>query len=415
MSKENLANQKMGELAASKARNVWPDGWFVSNGEKIEGPFSAEEVFEKEFGKNILDPKSSGSSEVLVSRKGFKKWYRKDDLGRLFHDGSTIDKEVEESLKGDLLSELSQMESILSSVSPGDIASDIDGLNDKKSDRKEKIVVKKTLGPEALSNAPKKPFSGSSNKSLKKIVGAESESKAISESLKKASKKAARSVATKSLSKSVSKKATKKVAKKIAKATEDLQDKKLIKDTLISDNSKANSSGYESTEIEPTGIEHRREVAKEAASKVKNFTPSSKNAFSYYHMILRGRLRLGNIYTPLAVAFTGLLTLGFSSASFITSSYRDVDWHIDPKSQKNFSFISKLLMCLPLINVIYFLKLAFKVEEMEMQNSYRSVNKFLTAVFSLVPGLAQFYLQKVINNHWRLHALSVMKKEGAYE
>lgn len=362
----------------ANTKDIWPDGWFISNGDAIKGPFSAEQVFEKNIADSFDDFTHTRSDLILVSRKGFKKWYVKDDLTKLYLEGSSLSSEVEKSFKEDLKSELRQIEDILSSVkdkNPSKAASEPERKN---------IVVKKTLGPSALSNASprKSEVLEKERAALEKVAGASFEP----------------------VNKGIS--AAKKVAKKVAGSTEDLQDKKIIADAYKA-SVKADNNDHKSS-----NIEKRRSEAKLAASEVRNFTPSKENSFSYYHMILRGRLRLGDIKKPSGELFKSLLCLGLNTPFYITSAKREVMWHIDPANKVNSSFFKSLLMLIPILNLVFYKNLANDIIEMEKQNNYKSVSVAVTLLLSLVPPFANFYLQKKINNHWRLHALCVMKKES---
>ena len=371
-------------------RNIWPDGWFVSSGKKVKGPFTASEVFDEKT--NILDPSDKKNEHVLVSRKGFKKWYPKDDLRQLYKGESAIDNEIEESLRKDLLAELSQIESILESVSKPEVPKQSSG-----------VVVKKTVGMEVFSAKPGVEASDR-NKTikLKSILGASAEPGEKMRPVNQSTKVASKTVAVKTVTKSMVNSVTRDIAKKVAGSTEDLQDKKIIRDGLSTKESNTDRDG----------IEQRRKIAKEAAEQIKNFTPSPENALSYYHMILQGRLRLGNLDMPTSVFLKGFTSLGFSTVGFITSKFGEVEWHVDASIKTKFHLLSKMLMVFPVMNIFYITKLANKIIEMESQNKYQATSILLTVLYSFIPGLACCYLQAKMNYHWRLHAMSSLKKDA---
>ena len=66
--KKHRNNRKKNTNLVHSSASIWPDGWFVSNGDEIKGPFSAEQVFIEELDFHAVE------SALLVSRKGFKKF-----------------------------------------------------------------------------------------------------------------------------------------------------------------------------------------------------------------------------------------------------------------------------------------------------------------------------------------------------
>ena len=70
-----------------------------------------------------------------------------------------------------------------------------------------------------------------------------------------------------------------------------------------------------------------------------------------------------------------------------------------------------LLASIPVLNILFYKKLTDAVIEMEEQNNYRATSMPLALLCAVIPGLANLYLQSKINNHWKLHALSVMSKD----
>lgn len=65
----------MSELRTEAAG--WPDGWYIYENGKVEGPFVAAEAFGR--GSEASDGKPR-----LVSRKGFSQWYALKDLSEIF-------------------------------------------------------------------------------------------------------------------------------------------------------------------------------------------------------------------------------------------------------------------------------------------------------------------------------------------
>lgn len=103
---------------SEQAKNVWPDQWFVSDGTKIQGPLSAEETFSarnkvSELFSN-LDAKQL-ESRILVSRKGFTKWYEYREPHNLYLNGRVSSNTIVANLRSEILNELDRMKTLLPS------------------------------------------------------------------------------------------------------------------------------------------------------------------------------------------------------------------------------------------------------------------------------------------------------------
>ena len=55
----------------------WPDGWYVYDNGRVDGPFTADETFK-------MDLETASGKPRLVSRKGFSQWYALKDLSEIF-------------------------------------------------------------------------------------------------------------------------------------------------------------------------------------------------------------------------------------------------------------------------------------------------------------------------------------------
>lgn len=55
----------------------WPGGWYIYENGKVEGPFAAEDAFQR-------STETPDGKPRLVSRKGFSQWYALKDLSEIF-------------------------------------------------------------------------------------------------------------------------------------------------------------------------------------------------------------------------------------------------------------------------------------------------------------------------------------------
>lgn len=70
-------------------QSAWPDGWYVYDNNKVEGPFTASQTFAR-------DAMSGDGKQVLVSRKGFTQWYALKDLAEIFKMTDNLGRRVSE-------------------------------------------------------------------------------------------------------------------------------------------------------------------------------------------------------------------------------------------------------------------------------------------------------------------------------
>ncbi len=97
-------------------KNVWPDQWFVSDGLNIEGPLTAIDAFSSvEKVSEIFNAieKSKISTQLLVSRKGFTKWYKYSELHNLYIHGRAESQSIVANLRNDIILEIDRMKTLL--------------------------------------------------------------------------------------------------------------------------------------------------------------------------------------------------------------------------------------------------------------------------------------------------------------
>ena len=148
------------------------------------------------------------------------------------------------------------------------------------------------------------------------------------------------------------------------------------------------------------GKSQATEQAKE--SQNNKSTDSVQQSLAYYHLTLKGRLRLGALHNPLTLIFKMLITFGYGWKSWYEQAMIECSYHIDdPNALENLKGAWKVMIPGPHLFKIY--SLARIVLQMEVQNHYRRTSPLLSFLLSLVPPLAVLYLQSAINKHWRLH------------
>jgi hypothetical protein len=74
---------------ALQNQSEWPDGWYVYDNNKVEGPFTASQAFAREA-------MTGDGRQVLVSRKGFTQWYALKDLAEIFKMTENLGRRVAE-------------------------------------------------------------------------------------------------------------------------------------------------------------------------------------------------------------------------------------------------------------------------------------------------------------------------------
>jgi len=77
----SIANQQ--DVAA-----VWPDGWYLYENGKLNGPLSADHAFSQR-------PDCDDGSPRLISRKGFSQWYPLQDFAALYRLSESMAQKVE--------------------------------------------------------------------------------------------------------------------------------------------------------------------------------------------------------------------------------------------------------------------------------------------------------------------------------
>lgn len=129
----------------------------------------------------------------------------------------------------------------------------------------------------------------------------------------------------------------------------------------------------------------------------------SRKSIDYYHMILRGRLRLGGINDPWLAAFVKFpFTLGLFFKAWYEQALIEASYHIDdPHGTDRLKRV--WLVLVPGVHMFMVYRLSKLILQMEVQNRYRYTSPILAFIFSIIPPFSIYYLQKSLNRHWYLH------------
>lgn len=151
-----------------------------------------------------------------------------------------------------------------------------------------------------------------------------------------------------------------------------------------------------------TRKELRRQIqaAQAAARSQKLMDPA---LFAQHYFAVRGRLRLGRVFSPVAGALIYTpLTLGGYWWDWFARSSEEVSWHVNGSSKLN--FVLPIWCCMiPGVHLVLAYLFADMVSKMEMENGYRGVKPVLATMLALFPPFYILMMQSALNRHWRLH------------
>jgi hypothetical protein len=130
-------------------------------------------------------------------------------------------------------------------------------------------------------------------------------------------------------------------------------------------------------------------------------TLSYSPAFNY--VVLRGRLRLGELRSPFVSAMIfGLFTFGIYWIYWYRACVRELSWHMY-NDFKIKGYPPSIFSLIPVAHMMMIYYLAELMRNAESQNQYRRTSPLLASVLALFPPFAILYLQSALNHHWRLH------------
>ena len=290
-------------VALGQSISRWPDGWYLYENGKLNGPLTAAEAFS-------LKPETKDGSQRLVSRKGFSQWYPLKDLAQIF--------QASEHMEQKLAAVSSSLGAMPSSTQ----------LMDGPANR----AAQPNIRPKNVGTLEQRPRPTPLTPPTPMLKQAISQSKP--------------------------------------------------------------------------------EVAEPAAKIPKNV---ARKAIEQEYFLARGRLRLGKLRSPWALALVGMpMTLGIYGVVWFHTMRREIDFHTQGSGASPIvSWLSALLSAVPILSIMPTYHLAVSIGQMEAQNRYRHVSPVKAALCGIFPPLAVAYLQAQMNRHWLLHAKHlVLKRHG---
>jgi hypothetical protein len=121
------------------------------------------------------------------------------------------------------------------------------------------------------------------------------------------------------------------------------------------------------------------------------------------HLLLRGKMRLGDIKSPFFRGFVATLSTAFFYwGVWYSSVSQEVAWHLIGRSRLQ-KALPYWLAFIPGVHIYMTWKLASMISGMERQNGYQTTSPGVASLLSIVPPLAVYYLQSAVNDHWSMH------------
>lgn len=360
------------------APTSWPGGWYVFEDGRIQGPFSADAAF-------ALPDKSLAGVPKLVSRKGFSQWYQLSELAELYKLSEKLGHRASvetEKLESEVAENLANLEVLRALAQTGADPSVI-----ARSPR----VSGKTIEAHVRAADPLKvdawvESSSSSETKIDTTVIGNSDGPGSGDIPAALTKPSSPPSARKTLSRK--------------------QRKALARRMAAQSDAESNATGNESKGAEQVQVPTApaTQVAQDKApahSKKSNLSP--RQMLMQEYLLLRGRLRLGEMRSPLANAFLlGPLTLFLNWGFWFKDLAREMVWHVrgTPKAE---GMPPLVFAWVPVLHIYMTWRLAQLLREAEVQNGYKATSPMAAALFALIPPMAMAYLQDAANQHWKLH------------
>ena len=351
--------------------NNWHmDGWFLSNGELISGPFSINVVINADEVSNHRYDQFS--CYRFISRTGFSKWYDRTVIKNLFK--SSIPKDLmwqwsnEEKLKLALNSyNFQKLNSHASKANNTDKQITNNYNDNQKSANDHSITIKssKTTNYNSLSS-----FSKANNFS----------SDFCTSNIKNSNKNS---------------------------KTSHISSISLLPSSNI--NSNLNSHSNISNLKNSNNIKSAANLSKMSLNDLKNSFIDENQLY----ITLKGKLRLGQIDNCLASFVFNIFTLGINIYSTLKKMKSEIYWYSDlyesntsNKILKIFKLISTpfyIFLCMmPIISAPMYYSCARRINKLQISADYKDrCSLVIVLMLSLLPPLALAYLQYHLGNYWK--------------
>ena len=366
--------------SGSNANSPWPGGWYVFEDGRIQGPFSADTAFS-------MPEKSPAGSPKLVSRKGFSQWYPLRDLSELYRIADKLGQRTStevDRLESEVTENLANLEVLRALAQTGADPSVI---------AHPPRVVGKSINAGQVRVAPSAPVPAAFVAPLITPPVAEAPFAPEARSYE-APTESKSSPVPPAARRAMSRKERKALARRMAQHHAPQPDASQSKP-------QEGASRQVAQMPSPTGGVTINSPQKKQRVKHRGLT--AKQALLQEYLLLRGRLRLGEIRSPLISAFfLAPLTLCLYWGVWYRDLARELVWHTRHSADQK-EMPATWLAWIPIVHVIMAYKLAMLVREAERQNGYKAISPLLAGLFAVIPPLAMAYIQDGANQHWRLH------------
>jgi hypothetical protein len=342
---------KMHNAAAEFSNIDWPDGWFIFERGVVKGPLTTRETFSRKA-------KEEDASSLMVSRKGFGSWYALNDLASAYLQADRIGVSHSATVKDielTLSEEINRLKAVESRIS--------DQRHLALSD------LETTVRENSVGNLSARKGPVQQKRSLKEPV----------------------------------------VLKGQPGQDQDRQDDGVAAGMQ---NSRATlDSRRTKSPDEVQNQEASAKMSQQPRPRAKKSRSERDRELAYNHMVLAGRLRLGNLNNPWVEAYAKFFAaLGLYWGVWYQRAAVAVSFHIDASLIPNSSRLFWRAL-IPGYHMVLARKLASGIAVMERQNGYQWTSPTKAMWLSLFPPCAIYYMQSAINRHWKLH----VKHEGVGE
>jgi hypothetical protein len=341
-------------LNASKSS--WEHGWYVFENGQVVGPLNVEDA----LGKTSA---SDSNSARMVSRKGFTQWYPVQDFAEIY-------------------------------AMIGSHSEQLNGVNEQAAKAKNNVALQSKM----IAVAADATLNKNNNQTISHLGAAQEN--AVTEAETKV--KAAQTEISGTVNSDVTSQGT------LSDLATDPTQQRLVSHRsptiprVDAFEAPLNVNNASAANDPRTRKELKRQVqaAQAAARSQKLMDPA---LFAQHYFAIRGRLRLGRVFSPVAGALVYTpLTLGGYWWDWFARSSEEVSWHVNGSSKVN--FVLPVWCCLiPGVHLVLAYLLADMVSKMELENGYHGVKPILATILALFPPFYILMMQSALNRHWRLH------------
>ncbi len=372
-----------------KNNPLWHDKWFIMDNGTLRGPFTTAEAVK-------IKAREAGSKNYLISRRGFKKWYPinevvelHNELQKFGYNEVVFKKEMEANLIHELQSSVA-------------------ANNEDIDDEFDRYFLKNEAGIKAkkIEVAKKRPKQKQNESFIAKkigILGRPFGGKRAMKSLTIAS-----DIDNEDLADCSQVSETSQIAPQEDSSSNKLplaKTKKIKQKTSSLDN-KSEKLALKLKEKSEKKLKEKQQKQNETAVNSSHPSKLTQKQFAKKYASLILGLRLGplkNVYLESIVKF--FMTIGFYWPVWYLETLNAVIYHTTGNKPKR-SYLTFIKTMIPGYHVWMSYQLATLVSQMEQQNNYQFTKPKNMFFLGVLPFAAIFSLQKAVNHHWVLHAIS---------